>query len=119
MATADDVRALALGLPETSEKLTWGVPTFRVGGRIFASLAEDDASMGFLCPKEDRAELIEAEPDKFFIRPGHDDRSAWLRVRLAALEDADELRAILLDAWRLRAPTGVVKAHPEVWGEGG
>ncbi|MFE2429329.1 MmcQ/YjbR family DNA-binding protein [Streptomyces sp. NPDC059373] len=104
MADAEDVRRLALALPETEEKLAWGMPTFRVRGKIFAALADDDRSMGVKCPLDERAELIEAEPEKFFIRPGHDDDVAWLRVRPAALEDEEELRAILADSWRQAAP---------------
>lgn len=39
---------------------------------------------------------------------------AWLRVRLAALEDAEELAAILADAWRQVAPRRLLAAHPEL-----
>jgi AhpD family alkylhydroperoxidase len=113
MADAEDVRKIALSLPETSEKLSWGAPTFRVRGKIFAALADDDASIGVKCPVEDRAELIAAEPEKFFLRPGHDDNFAWLRVRLAALEDEEELRAILLDSWRQAAPKALAAAHED------
>ncbi|MEV5242866.1 MmcQ/YjbR family DNA-binding protein [Streptomyces cinnamoneus] len=112
MVTAEDVRTIALSLPETSEKLAWGMPTFRVGGKIFASLADDDASMGVKCPQRDRAGLIASEPRKFFIRTGHDDRYAWLRVRLAAVEDTAELRVILEDSWRQTAPRNLTEAHP-------
>lgn len=119
--TAEDVRKIALSLPDSSEKLAWGMPTFRVGGgasgksgKIFAALADDDTSIGVKCPQEDRAELIAAEPEKFFIRPGHDDNYAWLRVRLAAVEDAAELRSILTDSWRQAAPKRLAAAHPEL-----
>ncbi|MFE6998816.1 MmcQ/YjbR family DNA-binding protein [Streptomyces griseus] len=111
--TAADVRSAALSLPDTTEKLAWGQPTFRVAGKIFASLGDDGTAMGVKCPREDRAELIAAEPEKFFVREGHDDRYAWMRVRLAALEDADELAAILADSWRQVAPRRLVAAHPE------
>ncbi|MEW2578179.1 MmcQ/YjbR family DNA-binding protein [Streptomyces syringium] len=126
MVTAEDVRAIALSLPETAERPAWGMPTFRVGGaagetgtsgktgktgKIFAALADDDASMGVKCPREERAELIATEPEKFFVRPGHDDHYDWLRVRLAAIEDTAELRAILLDAWRQAAPRSVADAY--------
>lgn len=119
--TAEDVRKIALSLPDSSEKLAWGMPTFRVGGgangksgKIFAALADDDTSIGVKCPQEDRAELIAAEPEKFFIRPGHDDNYAWLRVRLAAVQDAAELRSILTDSWRQAAPKRLAAAHPEL-----
>ncbi|MER7111400.1 MmcQ/YjbR family DNA-binding protein [Streptomyces sp. NPDC000229] len=117
MATADDVRRIALSLPETVEKLSWGMPTFRAGGaggKIFASLDDDDRSMGVTCPKEDREELIAAEPGKFFIREGHDDNYAWLRVRLSALDDEDELYAVLVDSWRQAAPRRLLAAHPDL-----
>ncbi|NWF24860.1 MmcQ/YjbR family DNA-binding protein [Streptomyces sp. PKU-EA00015] len=116
MATADDVRRIALALPGAMEKLSWGVPTFRLeaGGRIFASLDDDDRVMGVKCPKEDREELIAAEPQKFFLRAGHDDNYAWLRVRLGALENEEELRAILLDSWRQAAPRKLLEAHPDL-----
>ncbi|MEU9011612.1 MmcQ/YjbR family DNA-binding protein [Streptomyces sp. NPDC048479] len=116
MATADDVRRLALSLPGAMEKLAWGMPTFRLesGGKIFASLDDDDKAMGVKCPKGDREGLIASEPEKFFIRAGHDDNYAWLRVRLAAVEDDEELYAILLDSWRQAAPRRLVDTHPEL-----
>ncbi|MGP3689465.1 MmcQ/YjbR family DNA-binding protein [Streptomyces sp. IBSNAI002] len=112
--TAQDVRTIALSLPDSSEKPAWGMPTFRVGGKIFAALADDDTSIGVKCPKEERAGLIAAEPEKFFIRAGHDDNYAWLRVRLEAVEDAAELRAILTDSWLQAAPKRLAAAHPEL-----
>ncbi|MFE2021766.1 MmcQ/YjbR family DNA-binding protein [Streptomyces sp. NPDC059499] len=112
--TADDVRAVALALPDTAEKLAWGKPTFRVAGKIFAALGDDDTTMGVKCPVEDRAELIASEPEKFFVREGHDDNYAWLRVRLGALEDAAELTAVLTDSWRQAAPRKLLDAHPEL-----
>ncbi|MFE3386577.1 MmcQ/YjbR family DNA-binding protein [Streptomyces anulatus] len=112
--TAADVRSAALSLPDTTEKLAWGQPTFRVAGKIFASLGDDGTAMGVKCPREDRAELIAAEPEKFFIREGHDDHYAWMRVRLSALEDEAELAAILADSWRQVAPRRLAAAHPEL-----
>ncbi|MFI5638662.1 MmcQ/YjbR family DNA-binding protein [Streptomyces goshikiensis] len=112
--TAEDVRTIALSLPDGSEKLAWGRPTFRVGGKIFAALGDDDTTIGVKCPKEDRAELIAAEPEKFFVREGHDDNYAWIRVRLAAVADAGELRSILTDSWLQAAPKRLAAAHPEL-----
>ncbi|WP_432104273.1 MmcQ/YjbR family DNA-binding protein [Streptomyces sp. bgisy091] len=112
--TADDVRTVALSLPDTTEKLAWGQPTFRVAGKIFAALGDDDVTMGVKCPVEDRAELIASEPEKFFVREGHDDNYAWLRVRLAALDDVAELTTILTDSWSQVAPRRLLAAHPEL-----
>ncbi|MFD3694823.1 MmcQ/YjbR family DNA-binding protein [Streptomyces sp. NPDC058646] len=118
VTTAQDVRTIALSLPDSSEKPAWGMPAFRVGGKIFAALADDDTSIGVKCPQEDRAELIAAEPEKFFVRAGHDDNYAWLRVRLAAVQDAEELRSILTDSWLQAAPKRLSAAHPELGGGG-
>ncbi|MFE5866790.1 MmcQ/YjbR family DNA-binding protein [Streptomyces virginiae] len=112
--TAQDVRLIALSLPDSTEKPAWGMPTFRVGGKIFVSLADDDTSIGVKCPKEERAELIAAEPEKFFLRAGHDDNYAWIRVRLAALRNTEELRSILIDSWLQAAPKRLIAAHPEL-----
>lgn len=108
MTTSDDVRAVALSLPETTEKIAWSMPTFRVAGKMFATLPEDETSMAVRCPKEERKELVLAEPEKFWVA-AHEASSAWVRVRLAALEDVDELRDILLDSWRQAAPATLLE----------
>ncbi|WP_030763324.1 MmcQ/YjbR family DNA-binding protein [Streptomyces sp. NRRL F-2664] len=118
-ATVQDVRRIALSLPDSSEKPAWGMPTFRVAGKIFASVADDDTAIGVKCPREDRAELIASEPDKFFIRAGHDENYAWIRVRLSAVGDEAELRSVLLDSWRQAAPKRLVAAHPELAADAG
>ncbi|MEU7634077.1 MmcQ/YjbR family DNA-binding protein [Nocardia sp. NPDC049220] len=102
-ATGDDVRALALSLPETAEQFTWGMPTFRVAGKLFLTLPEGETSMAVRCPLIDRDELVAAEPNKFWIAT-HEAYNAWVRVRLTALDDRDELAAIVLDSWRQAAP---------------
>ncbi|OPF73139.1 hypothetical protein VT50_0229135 [Streptomyces antioxidans] len=108
MTTSDDVRAIALSLPETTEKIAWSMPTFRVAGKMFATLPEDETSMAVRCPKVEREELVLAEPEKFWVA-GHEAGSAWVRVRLAALDDLDELRDILLDSWRQAAPASLLE----------
>lgn len=90
-------------LPETTEKIAWSMPTFRVAGKMFATLPENETSMAVRCPKEERDELVLAEPEKFWIA-SHEASFAWVRVRLAALDDMDELRDILVDSWQQAAP---------------
>ena len=113
MPDAEDVRRVALSLPDTTEKVAWNMPTFRVAGKMYATLPEDETSMAVRCPKEERDELVLAEPGKFWIAD-HEAGFAWVRVRLSALEDEPELRDILADSWRQAAPTGLLDAYPEL-----
>jgi hypothetical protein len=113
MLDAEDVRRIALSLPDTTEKIAWGMPTFRVGGKMFATLPEDETSIAVRCPKEERDELVLAEPGKFWIAD-HEASFAWVRVRLAALEDTGELRDILADSWRQAAPARLLESYPEL-----
>ncbi|MEZ3182291.1 MmcQ/YjbR family DNA-binding protein [Streptomyces pimonensis] len=111
MPDAEDVRRIALSLPDTTEKVAWSMPTFRVAGRMFATLPEDETSVAVRCPKEERDELALAEPEKFWIAD-HEAQFAWVRVRLAALEGEGELRDILADSWRQAALPRLLEAHP-------
>ncbi|MEU9283587.1 MmcQ/YjbR family DNA-binding protein [Streptomyces sp. NPDC048275] len=113
MPDAEDVRRIALSLPDTTEKIAWSMPTFRVAGKMFATLPEDETSIAVRCPKDERDELALAEPAKFWIAD-HEAVFAWVRVRLAALEDGDELRDILADSWRQSAPSRLLESYPEL-----
>ncbi|MCY3882125.1 MAG: hypothetical protein F4Z77_06015 [Dehalococcoidia bacterium] len=107
MATSDDVRELALALPETAEKPSYGTPGFRVGDRLFARLHQDGESLVLRMDRDEREALAEAEPEKFFWTP-HYDRHQWIQVRLVAV-DREELLELLQDAWRLRAPAPALR----------
>ncbi|MEU8898869.1 MmcQ/YjbR family DNA-binding protein [Nocardia sp. NPDC048505] len=106
-ATGDDVRTVALSLPEVTEEFAWGMPIFRVARKLFLTLPDAETSMAVRCPILDRDELVLAEPGKFWIA-AHEANNAWVRVRLAALDDRDELLAIVADSWRQAAPTRLV-----------
>ncbi|TDD25666.1 MmcQ/YjbR family DNA-binding protein [Kribbella turkmenica] len=107
MLGADDVRRIALSFPGTVEKKRWGHPTFDVAGRMFVTVPDDQTSFAVRCPRLERDELIAAEPEKFWVPP-HEAGSNWVRARLAALEDSDELHDILYDSWRQVAPADLV-----------
>jgi hypothetical protein len=68
---AEDVRRIALALPETVEKRRWGHPTFDVAGRMFVTVPDDQTSFAVRCPRLEREELIAAEPEKFWV-PKHE-----------------------------------------------
>ena len=110
MVTIDDVRRLALTLPRAYEVLVRDQVKFRVGRIVFLAFSRDETIMGFGFPKEERAALVAAEPDKFLMPIASDERYHWVRVRLAAIDEA-EMRELVVDAWRMLVPKSVARAH--------
>ncbi len=111
MVTLDDVRRIAVSLPRTEEKVVRDRVTFRVGRIVYASVSADETAMGFGFPKEERDGLVASEPDKYFPPIRSDERYNWVRVWLAAL-DEQELREILVEAWRMVVPKKVSALVP-------
>lgn len=106
MSTEQDVRRIALSLPETTEKPSYGTPGFRVKDRLFARLREEDGALVVWCADEqEKLGLIAADPATFFTTPHYDGHPTVL-VRLSAVDDA-ELAELLTDSWRVRAPVRV------------
>ncbi|GAA3826784.1 MmcQ/YjbR family DNA-binding protein [Sphaerisporangium flaviroseum] len=112
MITVDHVRRLALSLPRTEEKLVRDRITFRVGKIVYATISPDETLMGFGFPKEERAALVAGEPDKFLMPIPSDERYNWVRVRLAAIDEA-EMRELVVDSWRMCVPKRVAAAYAE------
>jgi hypothetical protein len=110
MVTIDQVRALALSLPRTTEHLIRDRVKFRVGRIVYVAFSRDETLMGFGFLKEEREAIIAAEPDKFQMPRTSDLRYNWLVVRLDAI-DEDEMRELVLDAWRMVVPKTVARAH--------
>jgi hypothetical protein len=115
VVTAEDVRGLALSLPRAYEALVRDRVKFRVGRIVFIAFSRDEETMGFGYPKEEREALITGEPEKFFLPPLSDLRYHWVCVRLAAV-DYDEVRELVVDAWRMVVPKSVaaeyLRTHP-------
>jgi hypothetical protein len=110
MITAADVRAVAMSLPRTSEHLIYDHVKFRVGKIVYAAISPDEQTLGFGFPKEQRAALIASEPDKFAMPRLSDQRFHWVHARMAAL-DPDEMRELIIDAWRMVVPKKVAAAY--------
>jgi len=110
MVTIDDVRAVALSLPRAYEALVRDRVKFRVGQIVFVAFSRDETIMGFGFPKEEREALVASEPDKFLMPPTADLRYNWVDVRVAAI-DAEEMRELVLDAWRMCVPKSVAREH--------
>jgi hypothetical protein len=102
--TAADFRRIALSMPEAVEGSHFGNADFRVGNKIFATLALQKQGYGvLLLTPEQQAGMVQDEPNIFSPVPGGWGRKGSTRVRLAKVP-ADILRAALQMAWRRRAP---------------
>jgi hypothetical protein len=110
MATFDDAKAIALGLPNTELVKT----TFKVGGRNFAAVYPEkvdpkkprvpnyDVLLVWVADLDDKEAYLQADPAKFFTVQHYDGYPAIL-VRLAAV-GTDELEQLIREAWTLRSP---------------
>jgi len=99
---AEDFRRLALTLEGAEEGSHMGAPVFRVGGRIFATLASRDQGYGNLkFTPEVQAEFVEELPQVFVPIPGGWGRMGMTHIRLAAANE-DLVLGALQTAWRLR-----------------
>jgi hypothetical protein len=107
MATPEEFRRTALGLPGASERETWGEATFRVREKIFAILAGSGESASVKASREEQAELLAASPDVFSSAP-HVGRFGWVRFRPADV-DVGELAELLESAWRRTAPRSLLR----------
>ena len=110
MVTPDDIRTVALSLPRTEEALVRDQVKFRVGRIVYVALSRDEQSMGFGFPKDERAALVAAHPEKFFMPIQSDLRYNWVRVRLDAI-DQTEMRELVIDAWRMVVPKRVAAEY--------
>ena len=115
MATLDDVRAIAMSLPRTSEHLIRDHVKFRVGRIVYASVSPDEERIGFGFPREERAALVASRPETFMMPLPSDERYQWVRARLGVL-GVDELRELLTDAWCMCVPKKVRAAYLESQG---
>ena len=110
VVTLDDVRELARRLPRSYEALVRDRVKFRVGRIVYLAFSRDETLMGFAFPKEEREALVASEPERFLMPPTSDLRYNWVMVRLDAL-DLDEMRELVLDAWRMVVPKSVAREH--------
>ena len=116
MVTLADVRRIAESLPRSYEVLVGGRVKFRVGRLVYLSFSRDETVMGFAFPKEEREWLIGGSPDKFMRPTKSDLRYNWVLVRLIIKAGqrlgAEEMRELVLDAWRMVVPKGVAPNRP-------
>ena len=128
MADADDVRRLALALPQVEEIDSDGFD-FRIAGKGFVwsyperrpgkpRLIRTDIAVLFVGDEAEKQALLLGEPRVFFTTPGYD---GWPLVMLRLAEvGVERLAELVTDAWRMRAPEALAgqldsAAEPGAW----
>jgi len=111
VATDDDVRRIALSLPEVTEKPSYGTPGFRVKDKLFLRIrAEAEGGLVVFVPDlVDKEALLASDADVFFTTP-HYDGYATVLVHLDKI-DLDQLTELITDSWRVKAPPKVLAAY--------
>jgi hypothetical protein len=112
----DKVRAAALGLPETEEKLSHGQPTFFVAGKQFAQVRDNHHGDGKLvvCVKtsglDEQAMLIDSDPATY-SRPAYLGPSGWISIDLVSDDvDWNHVADRIAASWELAAPRRLLEA---------
>jgi hypothetical protein len=115
MADADDVRRIALALPQVAEiesdgfdfrvadkGFVWSYPEREPGKR---RVIRTDIAVLYVGDEAEKQALLLGEPELFFSTPGYDG-FPLVMLRLAQV-DVERLRELITDAWRMRAPAGL------------
>jgi hypothetical protein len=96
--TFDAVRKIAMAMDGVEEATSYGTPAFKVGGTMIARLRDDIGALVVRMSIEDRAELIAAAPQPYFITD-HYLEYPYILVNLARA-NPDAMRDLLLGAWK-------------------
>lgn len=109
------MRELAITLPRTTEALVRDSVRFRIGQIVYLAFTPDETLMGFAFPKEERAALVESEPETFLLPKTSDLRFNWVVARLDRLDEA-RMRELVIDAWRMCVPKKIAALIDESGG---
>lgn len=113
-AAAERLRAVCADLPEVTERLSPGAVTYFIRGkRTLGYLTDDhhgDGRLALVCPAPPgvQEDLVRDEPHRFF-RPPYVGHRGWVGVRLDVDPEWDEVRAMVVDGYRLVAPKTLLR----------
>ena len=104
----DQLRAICLALPEATEKIAWGEPTWRVRGKLFAQLDDhhhggDHLAVWLPAPLGEQEAMIFTDPVRFF-RPPYVGPRGWVGVRIDRRPSWTQVASLVERAYRLVAP---------------
>jgi len=116
MADEEDVRQIALSLPEVTERSVYRTPGYWVRKKSFLRLrTEAEGALVVFVEDIDEKEALLASGNAFFTTP-HYDGYAVVLVHLDRV-DVDELRELITDSWRQKAPVTLRRAFEAAEGE--
>jgi hypothetical protein len=108
--TRDAFHAIVMAFPGAEEALSYGQPAYKVNGKIFTRVRDEDASAVIMeVPFDERDLLIEVEPRTFHYTAHYKDYPTVL-ARLETL-DPGQLRSLLERRWRKAATKAMVRAR--------
>ena len=104
----EQLRAICLALPDTTEKVAWGEPTWRVRGRLFAQLdnhhhGAEHLAVWLPAPLGEQEALVKADPARFF-RPPYVGIRGWVGVRIDGRPSWKQVADLVEQAYRHVAP---------------
>jgi predicted DNA-binding protein (MmcQ/YjbR family) len=99
------LREICLALPETTEVVAWGHPTFRVKDKIFAGFGIEDGRviLGFKADGLEQQELVETEPDLYYVAK-YVGKHGWVSMRVDGEVDWKRVKEHVLGSFRRIAP---------------
>jgi hypothetical protein len=99
-------------LPEVEISTSYGTPALKVRKKLFARLREDGEHLVLFVDFMEREALVQSAPEVFIVTP-HYEEWPMVLVRLE-LVDPEELRELVIESWRRRAPKRLLAAYDEV-----
>src|SRR5688500_6491437 len=117
----DRLRAICLALPDTTEKIAWGEPTWRVRGKLFAQLDDhhhgaDHLAVWLPAPLGEQEAMVFTNPTQFF-RPPYVGPRGWIGVRIDRRPSWTVVRQLVEQAYRLVAPAEKRRRPPATDGK--
>jgi hypothetical protein len=98
-------------LPEVEISTSYGTPALKVRKKLFARLREDSEHLVLFVDFMEREALVQSSPEVFSVTPHYVD-SPMVLVRLDRA-DPEELRELVIESWRRRAPKTLVAGYDE------
>ena len=108
---ASTVRTFALSLPDAEERETWDTAMFRVWNKIFVMFSERERHAWIKSVHDEQRALVEMDPQAWFIPP-YVGPSGWVGAVLSK-SDGNEVRELIVEAWRMTAPKRSVASFDE------